>query len=112
MNCTSQYQGFDIEVAVEADFNRSRERTATGEVGYVAVVRICKAGGAVAVFSPLRLGELQGKPFLNEADALMGGYSAGRRIVNDLLHSPSVDQRTKRNRVSFDEPTVCSTSND
>ena len=87
MNCTYQYQGFDIEVAVEADFNWSRGRTATGEVGYVAVVRICKAGAAVAVFSPLRFGESQGKPFLSEADALMGGYSAGRRIVDDLFHS-------------------------
>ncbi|CAB3700945.1 hypothetical protein LMG24238_03633 [Paraburkholderia sediminicola] len=52
MNCTYQYQGFDIEVAVEADFNRTGGRTATGETGYVAVVRICKAGDAVAVFSP------------------------------------------------------------
>lgn len=87
MNCTYQYQGFDIEVAVEADFNRTGGRTATGETGYVAVVRICKAGDAVAVFSPLRFGESQGKPFLSEEDALMGGYSAGRRIVDDLFHS-------------------------
>ncbi|SOE99907.1 hypothetical protein SAMN05446635_7947 [Burkholderia sp. OK233] len=87
MNCTYQYQGFDIEVAVEADLNWRGGRTATGEVGYVAVVRICKAGAAVAVFSPLRFGESQGKPFLSEADALMGGYSAGRRIVDDLFHS-------------------------
>jgi hypothetical protein len=87
MNCTYQYQGFDIEVAVEADFNWRGGRTATGEVGYVAVLRICKAGAAVAVFSPLRFGESRGKPFLSEADALMGGYSAGRRIVDDLFHS-------------------------
>jgi hypothetical protein len=87
MNCTYQYQGFEIEVALEADFNWRGGPTATGEVGYVAVVRICKAGAAVAVFSPPRFGESQGKPFLSEADALMGGYSAGRRIVDDLFHS-------------------------
>ena len=87
MNCTFQYQGFDIEVAVEADFNWRGGRAATQEAGYVAVVRICKAGAAVAVFSPLRFGESQGKPFLSEADALMGGHSAGRRIVDDLLPS-------------------------
>jgi hypothetical protein len=39
------------------------------------------------VFSPLRFSESQGKPFLSEADALMGGYSAGRRIVDDLFNS-------------------------
>jgi len=87
MSRTYQYQGFEVEVAVEADFTWKGGRTATGEVGYVAVVRICKAGAAVAVFSPLRFGESQGKPFLSEADALMGGYSAGRRIVDDLFHS-------------------------
>jgi hypothetical protein len=87
MSRTHQYQGFDVEVAVEADFTWNGGRTGTGEVGYVAVVRICKAGAAVAVFSPLRFGESQGKPFLSEADALMGGYSAGRRIVDDLFHS-------------------------
>jgi hypothetical protein len=39
------------------------------------------------VFSPLRFGESQGKPFLSEADALMAGYSAGQRIVDDLFNS-------------------------
>jgi len=38
-------------------------------------------------FSPQRFRESQGKPFLNEANALMGGYSAGRRIVDDLFNS-------------------------
>lgn len=84
MSRTYQYQGFDIEVAVEPDFSWNGGRTATGGLGHVAVVRICKAGAPVAVFSPLRLGESQGKAFLSEADGLMGGYSAGRRIVDDL----------------------------
>ncbi|SAK79562.1 hypothetical protein AWB76_05344 [Caballeronia temeraria] len=87
MNCTYQYQGFDIEVSVEAGVNWRGGRAASEEVGYVAVVRICKAGSAVAIFSPLRFGEAQGKPFPSEADALMGGYSAGRRIVDDLFDS-------------------------
>jgi hypothetical protein len=39
-------------VVVEADLNWTGGRTAAGEVGYVAVVRLCKAGAAVAVFSP------------------------------------------------------------
>lgn len=57
-------------MAVEADFVWKSARTVTG-----------------AVLSPLRLGESRGKPFLSKADALTGGYSAGRRIVDDLFHS-------------------------
>ncbi|CAE6737223.1 hypothetical protein [Paraburkholderia haematera] len=87
MNRTYHYHGFDVEVTVEADFGWQVERSALSSAGYVAVVRICKAGAALAVFSPLRFGETQGRPFLSEADALMGGYSAGRRIVDDLFSS-------------------------
>jgi hypothetical protein len=87
VNRTYDYHGFDIEVAVETDFRWKAGSSAKNSVGFVAVVRISKAGAAVAVFSPLRFGESQGKPFLSEADALMGGYSAGRRIVDDLFNS-------------------------
>ncbi|CAE6843924.1 hypothetical protein R75461_07158 [Paraburkholderia nemoris] len=83
MNRTYRYHGFDVEVAVEADLSWRVGRSG----GHVAVVRICKAGGALAVFSPLRFGESQGKPFFSKTDALMGGYSAGRRIVDDLFSS-------------------------
>ena len=87
MSRTYQYLGFDIELAVETDFSWKGGRGAMTAVGYVAVVRISKAGTAVAIFSPVRFGEVKGKAFLSEADALMGGYSAGRRIVDDLLSS-------------------------
>jgi hypothetical protein len=83
MSRTYHYHGFDIEVAVETDFSWTAGPRATTSVGLVAVVRISKAGASVAVFSPLRFGESQGKPFLSEADALMGGYSAGRRGQDD-----------------------------
>jgi hypothetical protein len=84
---TDHYHGFDIEVAVETDFSWKAGPSATNSFGFVAVVRISKAGGSVAVFSPLRFGESSGKPFFSEADALMGGYSAGGRIVDDLFTS-------------------------
>jgi hypothetical protein len=87
MGRTYQYHGFDIEVAVESDLSWKGGGGAMATIGYVAVVRISKANAAVAVFSPLRFGESQGKPFLGAADALMGGYSAGQRIVDDLFHS-------------------------
>lgn len=87
MSRTYQYLGFDIEVAVETDFSWNGGRGAVSAVGYVAVVRISKAGTAVAIFSPVRFGEAKGEAFLSEADALMGGYTAGRRLVDDLLGS-------------------------
>jgi hypothetical protein len=82
-----QYHGFDIAVAVEIDFSWKGGRGVPASVGYVAIVTISRTGAAVAVFSPLRLGESQGKPFISEIDALMSGYSAGRRVVDDLLTS-------------------------
>jgi len=87
MSRTYHYHGFDIEVGVETDFSWKAGPSATTNVGFVAVVRISKAGASVAVFSPLRFGESQGRPFLSEADALMGVYSAARRIVDDLFNS-------------------------
>jgi hypothetical protein len=77
----SQYHGFDIAVAIETDCSWKGGRG----VPLVAIVTISRTGAAVAVFSPLRLGESQGKPFISEIDALMSGYSAGRRVVDDLL---------------------------
>jgi hypothetical protein len=77
-----QYYGFDIAVGIETDFSWKGVRGASATMGYVT---ISKAGTAVAVFSPLRFGESQGKPFISEIDALMSGYSAARRVVDDLL---------------------------
>lgn len=80
-----QYHGFEIAVAIETDLSWKGVRGASSTVGYVAIVRISRAGSGVALFSPLRFGESQGKPFISEIDALMSGYSAGRRVVDDLL---------------------------
>ncbi|WP_429572885.1 hypothetical protein [Paraburkholderia sp. UCT70] len=59
------------------EFNWEAGPSATTSIGFVAVVRIRKGRAAVAVFSPLRLGESRGKPFFSEADALVGGSGAG-----------------------------------
>jgi hypothetical protein len=87
MSRTYQYHGFDIAVAVETDFSWKGGRGVPATVGYVAIVTISRTDAAVAIFSPLRFGESPGKPFISEIDALMGGYSAGRRVVDDLLTS-------------------------
>ena len=82
---TYEYQGFTVEVTVEADFTlRPAERTAV-RTRYAAVVHIYQAGHAIASFSPLRFDIAGGRPFDTEADALMGGYSSARKIVDDLF---------------------------
>jgi hypothetical protein len=85
MTRTYEYQGYTLVVAVESDSLGRQHGGAAARVGYVAIIRIFQAGAAMAVFSPLRFGEAGGHPFATEADALMGGYSATRRIVDDLL---------------------------
>ena len=87
MNHTYEYRGFNIDVSVEADFSRNAGPVASGSVGFAAIVKIRQVGAAAARFSPVRFGEAGGKPFASEADALMGGFGAGRRMVDDLLTS-------------------------
>ncbi|CAE6772276.1 hypothetical protein M0D68_18835 [Paraburkholderia sp. SEWSISQ10-3 4] len=88
MTRTYEYHGYTLVVAVESDLS-SQLGGAAACVGYVAIVRIFQADNAVAMFSPLRFGEAGGLPFVTEADALMGGYSAARRIVDDLFSHES-----------------------
>ena len=86
-----QYKGFELDVAVQADFSWSRENE-RASTGYVVVVTISRMGAAVFTFSPLRLGDSNGKSFSSDTDALMVGYNAGRRIVDDLLGT-DIDHR-------------------
>jgi len=85
MTRTYEYHGYTLVVAIEVDLSWRQAGGTAARVGYVAIVRIFRAGNALAVFSPLRFGEAGGHPFATEADALMGGYSAARRIVDDLF---------------------------
>ena len=83
---TYEYHGYTLSVTVESD-NTWSTSGAARRVGYVAIVSILRAGSTVAVFSPLRFGESGGRPFATEADAIMGGHSAARKIVDDLFSS-------------------------
>ncbi|MFM0101151.1 hypothetical protein PQQ87_36540 [Paraburkholderia nemoris] len=89
MTRTYEYHGYTLVVAVESDISSHPGGGAAACVGYVTIVRIFQADNAVAMFSPLRFGEVGGLPFVTEADALMGGYSAARRIVDDLFSHES-----------------------
>ncbi|WP_296650026.1 hypothetical protein [Paraburkholderia sp.] len=80
-----EYNGFTLEVSVEVDVSIQLGKGMQSVPGYVAVVRVFRDRSAVAIFSPLRFGEVRGRAFATEADALMGGYSAARKIVDDLF---------------------------
>ncbi|TCK84216.1 hypothetical protein B0G74_9039 [Paraburkholderia sp. BL9I2N2] len=82
---TYEYHGFTLQVSAESNLSFQPIRQAAARSGYVAVVRVFQAGNAVGIFSPLRFGEARGRPFDTEVDALTGGYSAARRIVDDLF---------------------------
>jgi hypothetical protein len=47
------------------------------------VVRISTRTAAVPIFTPLRLTAERSNPFATEAEALMAGYSAGQRVIDD-----------------------------
>ena len=89
MTQTFEYQGFTLVVDVEADIGWERNASPTRRAGFVSTVRILRAGTAIALFSPLRFGDAGGRPFVTEAEALMGGYSAAQKIVDDLFSSQS-----------------------
>jgi hypothetical protein len=80
-----QYKGFAIDVTVETNFTHTLRGERTSIPAYVVVIKIERTGAPVAFFSPLRLGDSSGKAFSTEADALMTGYSAAQRIIDDLL---------------------------
>lgn len=87
MNRTYEYHGFTFEVDVESAFTWRANARPRRRGGFVATVKIFQAGTAVAIFSPLRFGDTRSRPFDTEADALMGGYSAAEKIIDDLFSS-------------------------
>jgi hypothetical protein len=91
MTRTYDYEGYTLEISAEAEVKTGANfrEAVWARTGYVAIVRIFRAQTTVAMFSPLRFGEAGGRPFASEADALMGGFSAASKIVDDLsCHDP------------------------
>lgn len=85
---TYEYKDFTVEVAVQSNFSSALKKR--NSIGYVVVATIARTGTTVAIFSPLRLGDSGGRSFSNESEALMTGYSAARRLVEDLLEAGSL----------------------
>jgi hypothetical protein len=81
------YRHYRIEVRVEAGPSLHAGRAARAQTGFIAIVRVRRAGSRMAVFSPLRFGAQGGRPFLTEDEAVLGGFDAGQRMVDDLILS-------------------------
>ncbi|MFM0328154.1 hypothetical protein [Paraburkholderia strydomiana] len=78
-----EYKGFQIDVEPEPVWKSGHGASVAGPDGYLAVVRISTQTASVPIFAPLRLTGERSKPFATEAEALMAGYSAGQRVIDD-----------------------------
>ena len=85
MNRIYTYKGFEVAVDLEAVWETSGNVTLMPPRGFIAVVQIKKAGASRAMVAPIRLMADNQRPFATEADALMAGYSAGQRVIDDTL---------------------------
>ncbi|WP_343669476.1 hypothetical protein [Paraburkholderia heleia] len=84
MNRTYEYRGYTIRVGVETNGTVPLERLETGRPRYTAVVSIT-AIDEPASPSPRKIDSAAGLPFNSDIDALMGGYSEARRLIDAQL---------------------------
>jgi hypothetical protein len=84
MKRTYERHGFTLEVTVESDFTfRPVGRTIVSS-DFIVAVRVFRGAETIAAIAPVRSREAGGRPFATEADALMSGYSSGRRMIDEL----------------------------
>ncbi|RKT20837.1 hypothetical protein B0G69_4187 [Paraburkholderia sp. RAU2J] len=79
------YKGFEIAVELEPVWEASGNITLLPPRGFIAVVHIRTAGATRLMIAPIRLTADNQQPFATEAAALMAGFSAGQRVVDDTL---------------------------
>lgn len=80
-----RYKGFEITVELESVWETSGNVTLLPPRGFIAVVNIKMAGMVRPMVAPIRLTADNQQPFAKEVDALMAGFSAGQRVVDDTL---------------------------
>jgi len=85
MKRTYPYRGFEVIVNLEALWDSSGNVTLLPATGFFAVVSVRKIGQAHASVPPIRLAADNQRPFATESDALMAGFSAGQRVIDDTL---------------------------
>jgi hypothetical protein len=85
MKRTYNYKGYEVTVELEPVWEAVGGVTLLPPRGFVAVVHIRAAGAVRPMVGPIRLTADSQHPFATEAEALMAGYSAGQRVVDDTL---------------------------
>ncbi|MBN3751588.1 hypothetical protein G3N95_01445 [Paraburkholderia sp. Tr-20389] len=85
MQRTYPYNRFEVTVSLEPIWVPSRSAVLSPPTGFVAIVSIGVKGAPAALLSPIRLMNDHQKPFGTEAAALMAGFSAGQRVIDDTL---------------------------
>ena len=80
-----KYRGFNVTVELEPVWERSGNITLLPPKGFLAVVHIVMAGMTRPMVAPIRLTADGQRPFVSEAEALMAGFSAGQRLIDDTL---------------------------
>jgi hypothetical protein len=82
---TYNYNGYGIQVSTESISAPALRTWRMSDSGYVAMVSIYKSTDSGEPMSQVRLTDLDDQRFVNEVDALMRGFSAGRRFVDETL---------------------------
>ncbi|MCP3711891.1 hypothetical protein M3I54_33905 [Paraburkholderia sp. CNPSo 3274] len=85
MNRIYKYRGFEVTVEVEPVWAPSKGTALSPAKGFLAIVNIVMAGMTRPMVVPMRLTADGQHPFPSEAEALMAGYSAGQRVIDDIL---------------------------
>ncbi|TAM06140.1 MAG: hypothetical protein EPN70_06660 [Paraburkholderia sp.] len=79
------YRGFDVTVEAEPMRESSGNVASLAACGFVAVVRIGRMGATRPAVAPMRLMSDNRMPFVTVADVQSTGYSAGQRVIDDVL---------------------------
>jgi hypothetical protein len=85
MQRSYRYKEFIVEVETQAVRETLDNVAYVFPKGYLALVSIRRAGGQAASFAPLRLERGEGQPFGTEGDAIMAGFTAAQRTIDDAL---------------------------
>jgi hypothetical protein len=79
------YKGFEISVEPEPVLDTTTRVTVLQTQGFVAVVHIRLPGATRLMVAPIRLTGDGQRPFPTEPEALMTGFSAAQRVVDDMF---------------------------
>ena len=87
MQRSYRYKDFIVEVETQAVRAISDNVTYALPQGYLALVNIRRESSEAAIFAPLRLDGRTGRPFGTEGDAIMAGFTAAQRTIDDTLRA-------------------------